>query len=53
MLCFLPASSRSNTLVSDEENENGTKKEQMSEASVPSTIASSIPMGELFFKYPY
>uniref|UniRef100_A0A453R5W6 ABC transporter domain-containing protein n=1 Tax=Aegilops tauschii subsp. strangulata TaxID=200361 RepID=A0A453R5W6_AEGTS len=29
MLCFLPASGRSNTLVSDEENENGTNKEQI------------------------
>ena len=51
MLCFLPASSRSNALVSDKENESGTNKEQMSEASVSSTMPSSIPMGEIF-NYP-
>ncbi|KAE8792534.1 ABC transporter G family member 48 [Hordeum vulgare] len=32
-LTYLSPSSRSNTLVSDEENENGTNKEQMSEAT--------------------
>uniref|UniRef100_M8ALM4 Pleiotropic drug resistance protein 5 n=1 Tax=Aegilops tauschii TaxID=37682 RepID=M8ALM4_AEGTA len=43
-LTYLSPSGRSNTLVSDEENENGTNKEQMSEASVSSTMPSSIPM---------
>ncbi|XP_048546731.1 ABC transporter G family member 48-like isoform X2 [Triticum urartu] len=43
-LTYLSPSSRSNTLVSDVENENDTNKEQMAEASVSSTMPSSIPM---------
>jgi hypothetical protein len=44
IICSVPASGSSNTLVPDEENE--------SEANASSNRASSIPMGEVFFKYP-
>ncbi|XP_047094367.1 ABC transporter G family member 48-like isoform X2 [Lolium rigidum] len=43
-LTYLSPSGSSNTLVSDENNEYDTNKEQMSEANASSTTASSIPM---------
>ncbi|KAM0823891.1 hypothetical protein ACQ4PT_070564 [Festuca glaucescens] len=44
-LTYLSPSGSSNTLVSDEQNENDTNKEPMSEANASSTMSSSIPMG--------
>nr|XP_051204058.1 ABC transporter G family member 48-like isoform X1 [Lolium perenne] len=44
-LTYLSPSGSSNTLVSDEQNENDTNKEPISEANASSTMSSSIPMG--------
>ncbi|KAF7012500.1 hypothetical protein CFC21_026688 [Triticum aestivum] len=44
-LAYLSPSGNSNTLDLDEENDNETSRDQMSEANASYTVTSSIPMG--------